>query len=402
MYHIAKTKNRMKKILYLIAIAICIGIYIGVYFYYIPSHAESTFEQKQESLEIDIKKQVKEAWGSDNALLFFKDYGGAKYLRMDMDAVRLIDKRQDSNMPPYGLVWNLFPNGRYGNSVRMAFESVRPGNFSDLYDLYYIQSRPWVGTYIVPDQDLYTIKVLNYYPVFVGYKTENISLRNYRPSLDDCCIDAKKYIQDEDKDNRMYYKPQNEEKVNKIFNLRNDYYYFQFRSFLKTNQPNSYTDEFDFASFNFHNHDKFRFPTGNLSWIYNGFYKVYYLTQRSGTMYLSFNDTKYNQDLNSYISDKRGICNIVFLIFIIISAIPLIIVFIKNKKTNVKKEPVEKQSDTVSSIYEKVLDLSNPERFIKPYQPDKLEKANRIYSNALNNKDNIDVLEKLLEEAMAL
>ena len=119
-------------------------------------------------------------------------------------------------------------------------------------------------------------------------------------------------------------------------------------------------------------------------------------------MYLSFNDTKYNQDLNSYISDKRGICNIVFLIFIIISAIPLIIVFIKNKKTNVKKEPVEKPSDTVLSIYEKVLDLSNPERFIKPYQPDKLEKANRIYSNALNNKDNIDVLEKLLEEAMAL
>ena len=61
----------MKKILYLIAISICIGIYIGVYYYYIPSHAESTFEQKKESLEIDIKKQVKEAWGSDNALLFF-------------------------------------------------------------------------------------------------------------------------------------------------------------------------------------------------------------------------------------------------------------------------------------------------------------------------------------------
>ena len=210
---------------------------------------------------------------------------------------------------------------------------------------------------------------------------------------------AKKYIQEEDKDNRMYYKPQNEERVNKIFNLRNDYYYFQFRSFIETNTPNSYTDEFDFASFNFHNHDKFRFHTGNISWIYNGFYKVYYLTQRSGTMYLSFNDTKYNQELNSYISDKRGICNIVFLIFIIISAIPVIIVY---KKTSVKKESVEKPSDTVLSIYEKVVDLSNPERFIKPYQPDKLEKANRIYSNALNNKENIDILEKLLEEAKAL
>lgn len=80
----------------------------------------------------------------------------------------------------------------------------------------------------------------------------------------------------------------------------------------------------------------------------------------------------------------------------------MIIVYIRNKKTNVKKELVEKPSDTVSSIYGKVLDLSNPERFLKPYQPNKLEKANRIYSNALNNKDNIDILEKLLEEAMAL
>ena len=290
----------MKKILYLIVLVICIGVYIAVYFYYIPSLAEATFEQKQESLEMDIKKQIKEAWENDNAFLFFNDYGGAKYLRMDMDVVRYIDKREDAKRPPYGLAWNLFPNGRYGNSVRMAFESLQPGAFSDLYELYYIQSKPWIGTYIAPDQDLYSIKVFNYYPLFIGYKTGNISLRNYRPSLDECCIDAKKYIQEEDKDNRMYYKPQNEEKVNKIFNLRNDYYYFQFRSSLETSTPDSYINEFNFATFNFHNHDKYNFPTGTLSWIYNGFYKVYYLTQRSGTMYLSFNDTRYNQELNSF------------------------------------------------------------------------------------------------------
>ena len=392
----------MKKILYLIVLVICIGVYIAVYFYYIPSLAEATFEQKLESLEMDIKKQIKEAWENDNAFLFFNDYGGAKYLRMDMDVVRYIDKREDAKRPPYGLAWNLFPNGRYGNSVRMAFESLQPGAFSDLYELYYIQSKPWIGTYIAPDQDLYSIKVFNYYPLFIGYKTGNISLRNYRPSLDECCIDAKKYIQEEDKDNRMYYKPQNEEKVNKIFNLRNDYYYFQFRSSLETSTPDSYINEFNFATFNFHNHDKYNFPTGTLSWIYNGFYKVYYLTQRSGTMYLSFNDTRYNQELNSFISDKRSICNIVFLILIIISVISLAIIHTRNKKTNVKEKHLEKSSDIVSPIYEKVVNLSNPVRFIKPYQPDKLEKANRIYSNALNNKDNIDILEKLLEEAMAL
>ena len=394
----------MKKILYLVSLTACIGAYIGIYFFYIPTLAESSLGQKRESLELEIKKQIKEAWGSDNALLFFKDYGGAKYLRMDMDAVRHIDNRQEQvyKIPPYWLAWNLFPNGRFGNAVRMAFESVRPGNFNDLYDLYYIQSRPWVGTYITPEQDLYSIKVFNYIPLFVGYKTENISLRNYRPSFDECCKGAKKYIQEEDEDNRMYFSPQNEDKVNKIFNLRNDYYYFQFRSFGESSIPDSYTKEFDFAKFNFHNHDKDRFPTGNLSWIYNGFYKVYYFTLRSGTMYLTFNDTKYNQEFDDYVSDKRNVCNIVFLIGVILLTIPLIIALSKNKKGNTKNMVVEVPATNILTIYEKVINLSNPERFIKPYQPDKLEMANRIYSKAIKNKDNAAVLENLLEEAMKL
>ena len=391
----------MKKILYIVIFIICIGIYMRIYNFYIPSHAESIFEQKRESLEMDIKKQVKEAWGSDDALLFFKDHGGAKYLRMDMDAVRLIDKRQDTNMPPYKLIWNLFPNGRYGYSVRKAFVKLRPGNFSDLYDLYYIQSRPWTGTYIVPEEDFYSIKVFNYFPLFVGYKTENISLRHYRPSFDECCKDAKKYIQEEDEDNRMYYKPQNEDKVNKIFNLRNDYYYFQFLSNLVTNTPNSENNEFDFANFNFNNHDEFISFIG-FCWIYNDFYKVLYMTQRSGTMNLCFNGTKYNQELDSFVIDKRTTCNIVFLIFIIISVITLITIHRIRKKEHAKKESIEKSSDAELIIYERIINLSNPERFIKPYQPEKLEKANRIYSKALKNKDNFVILEKLLEEALAL
>ena len=72
------------------------------------------------------------------------------------------------------------------------------------------------------------------------------------------------------------------------------------------------------------------------------------------------------------------------------------------KKEHVKKESIEKSSDADLIIYERIINLSNPERFIKQYQPEKLEKANRIYSKALKNKDNIVILEKLLEEALAL
>lgn len=96
----------MKKILlYLVVLIASIGLYVGLYFFYLPDLARSTFEDKRDSLETSIKRQIKDAWNNKNALLYFKDYGGAKYLRMDMDAVRRIDNRVDSNVPAYGLSW---------------------------------------------------------------------------------------------------------------------------------------------------------------------------------------------------------------------------------------------------------------------------------------------------------
>lgn len=408
----------MKKLLlYLILIIAVVGLYISLYYFYLPNLAHSVIDNKRDSLEITIKRQIKEAWNNKNALLFFKDYGGAKYLRMDMDAVRHIDNRVDSNVPAYGLSWNLFPNGRYATNVRTAFNSLRPGNFNDLYDLFYIQSIPWRGTYVAPDDDLYNIKIFTYTPLFVGYKKETMSLRDYRPSFDKSCKEAKEYIQEEDADNRMYYDAQNEDRVNKIFNLRNDYYYFQFRDNFRTVHPdNSYMDHFDFAKFNFHNHQIDAFSFGTVNWVYNGFYKVYYLTQRIGNMYLAFNDVKYEQDIKSYLDSKRTLCNMLFLIFMVILVCFLLVTHFKKKKpkdnnviakddTGIGSNIEEKKNTIVSDvsvIYNRVLQLSNPELFIKPYQPEKLEKANRIYSSALKNQDNIIVLEKLLEEAIQL
>ena len=404
----------MKKLLlYIILIIACIGIYIGLYFFYIPNIAEGTFDQKKDSLEMSIKRQIKESWNNDNALLYFKDFGGSKYLRMDMDAVHMIDYRIDTDLPPYGLAWDLFPNGRYDNNVRMAFMSLRPGKFDDLYDMYYIQSKPWIGTYIEPGNDIYNIKVFTYTPMFVGYKKETMSLRDYRPSLDKCCIEAKKYIQEEDSDNRMYYSPKNEDRVNKLLNLRNDYYYFQYISDHKSYPDHIHISDFDFAKFNFYNHSRDAFPFGNVNWVYNGFYKVYYYTQKEGNMHLSFNDTKYNQDIETYISSKRTICNIFLLICLGVLLFLSIATYYKCKKANDKKssthisvssesEPEKIINKEALAIYERVIELSNPELFIKPYQPEKLEKANRIYSAALNNKDNINVLVKLLEEAIKI
>ena len=130
-------------------------------------------------------------------------------------------------------------------------------------------------------------------------------------------------------------------------------------------------------------------------------------------MHLSFNDTKYNQDIETYISSKRTICNIFLLICLGVLLFLSIATYYKCKKANDKKssthisvssesEPEKIINKEALAIYERVIELSNPELFIKPYQPEKLEKANRIYSAALNNKDNINVLVKLLEEAIKI
>ena len=417
----------MKKLLlYLILIIACIGIYVGLYYFYIPNVAETTFEYKRDSLEMSIKGQIKKAWDNNNALLYFKDYGGAKYLRMDLNAVRMVnnikeDKNQTNSstiytpsMLPY-LAWDLFPNGRYADNVRKAFRSLSPGSFDDLYEMYYIRNKPWIGTFITPYENLYNIKVFTYTPIFVGYKKETLSLREYRPSFDKSCQEAKEYIQKEDTDTRMYYSSQNEKKVQEIFNLHNEYYYFQYRNINRTFNPeNAYFEDFDFAEFNFNNHSRFTYSYGEVSWVYNNFYKVYYYSQRTGTMFLAFNDTKYSQDIDSYLSSKRTICNIFFFICLGILVFLILLTVYNYKKTN--KEFFSTKNSICSNsmsdnntafgdttiIYEKVIKLSNPEIYIKPYQPEKLEKANRIYSAALKNKDNITILEKLLEEAVQL
>ena len=48
-------------------------------------------------------------------------------------------------------------------------------------------------------------------------------------------------------------------------------------------------------------------------------------------------------------------------------------------------------------LYNEIITKANPKMFIEPYQPNKLTTANEIYSEALKNKHNRDVLKKLLD-----
>ena len=48
-------------------------------------------------------------------------------------------------------------------------------------------------------------------------------------------------------------------------------------------------------------------------------------------------------------------------------------------------------------LYNEIIKTSNPQLFIHPYNPEKLAIANDIYSKAIANKENLELLEELLK-----
>jgi len=61
------------------------------------------------------------------------------------------------------------------------------------------------------------------------------------------------------------------------------------------------------------------------------------------------------------------------------------------------KAPIE---GSYPSLYDELKDKCNPARFMRPYDPQKVDIANDIYSKLLNNKDKIDVLYSLRLQAI--
>lgn len=70
----------------------------------------------------------------------------------------------------------------------------------------------------------------------------------------------------------------------------------------------------------------------------------------------------------------------------------------------VRKEAISKLGIVLSTsnIYEELCKTCNPQQFMNPYNPTKVAKANELYFRVLQNKMNIDALEKIRDEARVL
>lgn len=68
------------------------------------------------------------------------------------------------------------------------------------------------------------------------------------------------------------------------------------------------------------------------------------------------------------------------------------LIVLRNRAINELKIPFD-----TTNTYAYVIEHSNPKKFLDPYNPQKLIIANEIYSQALQNKENIDTLEQLIK-----
>lgn len=70
----------------------------------------------------------------------------------------------------------------------------------------------------------------------------------------------------------------------------------------------------------------------------------------------------------------------------------------------IRKEAISKLGIVLSTsyIFEELCKICNPQQFMNPYNPTKVAKANELYSRVLQNKMNIDALEKIRDEARVL
>lgn len=387
----------MKKIF----IGILVLIFFPIAYYFLHLHvlqmSESYVEKKKNTLQKEFYDKLNEYWAGESRLMYSEEYGSTSYVPMDMDAVQFIDNRNEKDATFYSSVERLFPYDRFPLLTSTMFKCLRPGCFRELYELNAVKNMPW-RAFLLKYQEKDKFQMFIFKPVAVGYLQSSYNLRDWRPSLDESCTSALEYLIKEDRNYKDCYNQNNKKTINKILSLYNRYYYLQTEGHYQNFEDNNYV--------NFENIKLSPNPEGEplcghrINWIYNGFYRVYYDTYPLLTYEVTFNHLNYNNDKETYYTEHFFVVKICFwtLFFILFVYLSYLIYrFSKYRSTaNSLSSKINIEPD-ISYLYNEIITKANLLLFIEPYQPNKLTTANEIYSEALKNKHNRDVLKKLLD-----
>ena len=121
-------------------------------------------------------------------------------------------------------------------------------------------------------------------------------------------------------------------------------------------------------------------------WMHNGFYRVFIAATQTTHYMIEENETAVMADRKKLLIGWGISITILFMLLII----PLTI---RERKANKIK---------TETLYQRLLRLCNPKNFIKEYDKDKIDKANKLYQRLLNmNSDDKDALMQMQSMAVS-
>jgi len=227
---------------------------------------------------------------------------------------------------------------------------------------------------------LYTMVIYQIYPSYVGYrKQKNSYMYNWIPSVETCVNEAYEFWTNNSKSQYIdYYQRGNKNRIEDLIrNVPNEY--FGWNLDKDKIQPVFTEGEI-----------------GTMGYMYNNYYKVFIESTKWETYEIERRDDAIESDKYQRIIIGGIILTVILLGFLM----PLIIQNMRFEK--IKREHDEEYERKKNEpIYEKLKNLCNPANFMNPYDKQKVEIANSIYEQLMKiNPSNIDALKGLREKAM--
>ncbi len=222
-----------------------------------------------------------------------------------------------------------------------------------------------------------TMCIYSIYPSYVGYRRQESSyMYDWIPPVQDCVNEAYEFWISNPKSN--FTDSYQKGSKNRINDLIRDV-------------PNEY--------FNWHNNSDYKSVLGNeelIGYMYNGYYKVFY----GRAYYQTYEIKKLYDVIENDKKEKLIIGGAILTVVLMCFLIPL--VFRHNRSEKKKREnAIKYEKKKNEPIYDKLKDLCNPAKFMNPYDKEKVEKANSIYEQLMKTSSyDIKTLKILRQQAI--
>lgn len=265
-------------------------------------------------------------------------------------------------------------------------------DYGDIYKMYKLKPKyesddEWTGFRfdVISSQGAGVINTYQVYPYMIGYKKQSQSyMYNYMPPVQSAVDEAFNFWSSDDKSS---YKKYIDDDIS-IYDIKNavenEYYIlFSYEECCRFNDK-EYTDSLVRAT-GVRYSLNFNYEAKDYGYMYNGYYKVYNVAKPISNYTLN-----YNVFWNPKWEDRKNIMiwgySILSVLFLSI-VIPLSVK--ENKRGKINAEPLK----------DKLLRISNPQNYLKPYQEQKVNAANDIYARLQNiTPEDIILLKEIRKE----